>query len=562
MERRQKITNSFGDYDREVCDFKVDSESDINFENKQVQSPRFIIIQSSNSELDINCKTPLNNSNQINNKRDYLEKAGNLRWLILALSCFIMFGNFYAYDNPSALNRQLRTWMADKSGAEFEFHLNLLYTVYSAPNIILPFVVGRALDRYGSRSFLIWLSLLMCLGQTIFSLGVNYRTWTVMLLGRFIFGLGGESLAVAQSRLVTEWFLGKELGIAIGLNLSIARIGTVFNNNASPRLATIPQDQGGGVAGACWVGLLTCLFSLVCTFCCIFIDSLYRPNDNNKNNNKDSKFKQSDSLEDATATKLLNSKNSLDNDEEFIHPVFYLILILNFLSYGAVLCFNTVASAYLQERYFPENIFKANWAMSIPDTAAIFMVPFIGFVVDRSGLKLATIAAGQAALAFGHLWLAISKSPEKPYMSLFILGIGYSTLLAIWSCVPYLIGSRRQATAYGFLTSSTNVSSTLLPIFVAALVSSDQSYFQVGLFFSLLGAFGLIICIQVSNLDTRQSLGLNSSRVPSHMVSFYHIKQDPKVRMGSRSVYEEAPGLKEKHIRTKMNQIENECFYK
>lgn len=554
MDKRPKNYNG----DKEFYDFDiVKKENDFNFPTEQFQSPIFKTIKSVNNENEneLNCKTPLNN-NQTINKRDYLEKAGNLRWLILALSCFIMFGNFYAYDNPSALNRQLRTWMADKSEAEFEFHLNLLYTVYSAPNIILPFVVGRSLDRYGSRSFLIWLSLLMCLGQTIFSLGVAYRTWTVMLLGRLIFGLGGESLAVAQSRLVTEWFLRKELGIAIGLNLSIARIGTVFNNNASPRIAAVSQDQGGGVSGACWAGLVTCLFSLCATLCCIFIDSLYRPNDNNN-----SKFKRFDSREDTTESKLLKSKSSLDNDEEFIHPAFYLLLILNFLSYGAVLCFNTVASAYIQERYFPKNIFKANWAMSIPDTAAIFMVPLIGFAVDRSGLKLTTIAAGQAALAFGHLWLAISKAPAKPYISLFVLGIGYSTLLAIWSCVPYLIGSRRQATAYGFLTSSTNVSSTILPIFVAALVSSDQTYFRVGLFFSLLGATGLIICIQVSNLNTLQTLGLNSSRVPNHMVSFYNVKDDPKVRMGSRSIFEEAPG-ELKIFRSKRNQIEEDFSYK
>ena len=556
MERRSNNYSSL--FEKENCDFEsVDKENDFNLTNKQIQSPKFKTIKSSSSE--INLSSPINSNDENANKNittnswEYLEKAGNMRWLILALSCFIMFGNFYAYDNPSALNRQLRAWMMDKSEAEFEFYLNLLYTIYSAPNIVLPFVVGRALDRYGSRSFLIWLSLLMCLGQTIFSIGVNCRTWTVMLLGRLIFGLGGESLAVAQSRLVTEWFLGKELGIAIGLNLSVARIGTVFNNNASPRIASMSQDKGGGVTGACWVGLITCMFSLCCTICCIFIDSIFRPNDSSSFNS----IKQSDSIEDAYEKKLRKSTSSLDNDEEFIHPAFYLLLVLNFFSYGAVLCFNTVASAYLQERYFPNDIFKANWAMSIPDTAAIFMVPLIGLAVDRSGLKLMTIATGQAALALGHLWLAISKAPEKPFMSLLILGIGYSTLLAIWSCVPYLVGSRRQATAYGFLTSSTNVSSTLLPILVAALISSDQSYFLVGLFFSLLGSAGLLLCIKVSNLNSKQCLGLNSSRVPNHMVSFYHIKNDPKVSMGLRSIFDEAPGAF-KMFRMKRNQIEDE----
>ena len=560
MERKQKNTNLLNDYD----DLETKIENVAVDDQIAPPSPTFKTIKCSNSEIDVSCRTPLSASivgkvSYFNNKaRDYLEKAGNLRWVILALSCFIMFGNYYAYDNPSALNRQLRTWMADKSEAEFEFHLNLLYTVYSAPNIVLPFVAGRALDRYGSRYFLIWLSLLMCLGQTIFAVGVSYRSWTWMLFGRLIFGLGGESLSVAQSRLVTEWFLGKELGIAIGLNLSVARIGTVFNNNASPRIAAMPQNHGGGVSGACWTGLFTCIFSLICTLFCIFIDSLYRPNDGSPVAN--SKFKHSNSLEDAS--NLEAPTNSLENNEEFIHPAFYLLLVLNFLSYGAVLCFNTVASAYLQERYFTGNIFKANWAMSIPDTAAIFMVPLIGFAVDRSGLKLATISAGQFALTFGHLWLAIAKFPTKPYAALLILGIAYSTLLAIWSCVPYLVGSRRQATAYGFLTSSTNVSSTLLPIFVAALVSSDQTYLRVGLFFSLLGASGIVICVQVANLNSKQSLGLNSSRVPSHMVSFYNVKEqlDSKSRSGSRSIFEEAPVSQ--LIRAKRNQIGIASIYK
>lgn len=540
MERRQKIAFLFSTNNKEkTSEYEADGlfkerteDFELEFQETttriQPLSPTFAAITTS-TQIQKKESFELRKSS-----RDYIEKAGNMRWLILALSCFIMFGNFYAYDNPSALNRQLKLWMADKSAAEFEYHLNLLYTIYSAPNIILPFVVGRALDRYGSRSFLIGLSLLMCVGQAIFSMGVSYRTWFWMLIGRFIFGLGGESLAVAQSRLVTEWFLGKELGIAIGLNLSVARIGTVFNNNASPRIAT----EGIGVPGACWIGLATCIFSLICTLCCILIDSFYRPNDCGFRNSA-GKFK--DSLEDASGCEGLQKSPSLENNEKFIHPAFYFLLLLNFLSYGAVLCFNTVASAYLQERYFPSNIFRANWAMSIPDTAAIFMVPLMGFTVDRSGWKLGTISLGQATLAFGHLWLAVSKFPSKPYGALFILGIGYSTLLAIWSCVPYLVGSRRQATAYGYLTSSTNLSSTLLPILVAAFVSSDQSYFRVGMFFSLLGAAGLILCTQIASLNSSQSLGLNSSRPPTHMISFYQISTDPKGLKGSRSVEAEAP---------------------
>ena len=50
-----------------------------------------------------------------------------------------------------------------------------------------------------------------------------------MLAGRVIFGLGGESMGVAQSAIVSSWFKGKEMAFALGINLSIARLGSVIN---------------------------------------------------------------------------------------------------------------------------------------------------------------------------------------------------------------------------------------------------------------------------------------------------------------------------------------------
>ena len=458
--------------------------------------------------------------------RNFIKRAGRMRWVILALSCFIMFGNYYAFDNPSALNRQLRQWMPHASNAEFEYRLSTLYTIYSAPNVFLPFLVGRALDRLGSRSFLIGLSVLVCAGQLIFSLGATIKSWPWMMIGRLIFGFGGESLAVAQSRLVTEWFLGRELGLAIGLNLSIARIGTVVNNNISPRIANGSARAGGGVPGACWAGLVSCLFSFACTLACIYIDAVYRPVE-----------QISDAIEPKAPSSTTNATSSqprirffsklfsgsLATNSAYIHPSFYLIILLNFTSYGAVLCFNNIASAYLQERYFPGQLLKANLAMSIPDSTAIFLVPLIGWIVDRSGWKLGTIALGQAALMLGHWLLSIGSQPGSPVFSLLLLGVGYSTLLALWSCVPFLAGSRKQATSYGFLTASSNFSVTVLPTAVAAFINADASFGAVGAFFAALGAIGCALCGAVWWLDRKWTLGLNCPKFPAHLIGFYEV---------------------------------------
>ncbi len=57
------------------------------------------------------------------------ELASEYRWLILFLSCWIMFGNYYAFDNPSALNRQLQEWFGGEP-AYFQYILNLMYCIY------------------------------------------------------------------------------------------------------------------------------------------------------------------------------------------------------------------------------------------------------------------------------------------------------------------------------------------------------------------------------------------------------------------------------------------------
>ena len=49
-----------------------------------------------------------------------------------------------------------------------------------------------------------------------------------MALGRLLFGLGAESMIVAVTVAIGQWFIGNQLGFAFGLNLSIARAGFLW----------------------------------------------------------------------------------------------------------------------------------------------------------------------------------------------------------------------------------------------------------------------------------------------------------------------------------------------
>lgn len=59
----------------------------------------------------------------------------------------------------------------------------------------------------------------------------------LMVLGRFVFGLGGESIGITSSIILVKWFAGKELSFANALNLSLIRSATVINSILSPRIA-------------------------------------------------------------------------------------------------------------------------------------------------------------------------------------------------------------------------------------------------------------------------------------------------------------------------------------
>ena len=76
-------------------------------------------------------------------------------------------------------------------------------------------------------------------------------------------------MSVAQSAIVSIWFKGKELAMALGLNISIARLGSVWNANTVPGY----YDKNG--AGfAFMIGFIICIFSLFNGFGIAVLDKI------------------------------------------------------------------------------------------------------------------------------------------------------------------------------------------------------------------------------------------------------------------------------------------------
>ncbi|HVW70550.1 MAG TPA: MFS transporter [Steroidobacteraceae bacterium] len=128
------------------------------------------------------------------------------KWWVLGLISLANFGGYYVYDAVAPvvdlLHRQLGFSYAD---------IGSLNAVYSLPNVFIALLGGMLADRFGPARVSVWTAAICCVGTALTAVGAHL--W-LMVLGRFLFGVGGETLFVALLTGLGRWFMGPRLGIA------------------------------------------------------------------------------------------------------------------------------------------------------------------------------------------------------------------------------------------------------------------------------------------------------------------------------------------------------------
>ncbi|XP_018117824.1 major facilitator superfamily domain-containing protein 1 [Xenopus laevis] len=185
------------------------------------------------------------------------------RMLVLALMCFLGFGSYFCYDNPAALQTQVQADMKVNTADFMQ-----LYAFYSWPNVVLCFFGGFLIDRvFGIRLGTIIFSLFVCAGQVIFATGALVNSFLVMEVGRLVFGIGGESLAVAQNTYAVSWFKGKELNLVFGLQLSMARVANgAIRNVITATCEVIKITDVKDFSLSLWLIFIICVCYYVAVF--------------------------------------------------------------------------------------------------------------------------------------------------------------------------------------------------------------------------------------------------------------------------------------------------------
>ena len=330
-----------------------------------------------------------------------------MRWVVLILSCVVMIGTYYSLDIPAAIHHQLQDTL--ESGAptaatkNFEFYFNLLFSIYSIPNTVLPFFGGSCVDRVGSSRSLVSFGMLTLAGQLLVSVGGFARSWPIMLAGRFVYGLGGENICVATSTVLNEWFDGGEVALAFAISLATGRLGSVLNNVVSPGIANAIST-----GAALSVGAFVNFIALAAAFAIGYLERRERkrssrraisdmlnvsllaeadmeeePEDNNMSGMGFSDRSFGD--DKSEGIQIVGEDTTFhfnDDDDERVHlsgvcsfgPLFWLLSLSCMVVYGCVLPFNNVASGILLER----NYFKVpprECTLKYPDrcTSGTFM---------------------------------------------------------------------------------------------------------------------------------------------------------------------------------------------
>jgi len=405
----------------------------------------------------------------------------------LLLMSIIGFGAFFCFDNPGALQTQLISEL-DLSTSDFAS----LYAAYSWPNVVLPVLGGFLIDKLlGVRKGTIVFASLILLGQLVLSLGGFEKSLWVMVLGRFIFGLGGECLNMALNTYTVEWFKGDQLNMVFGFQLSIARVGSTLNFLVmGPLYQTIKSNKGEDVAlGLSLFGASSfTLMSFLCSFLLGWLDRRRR------------KVGQTEAIPVEETIKL--------SDIRRLPSTFWLLCLATMTYYGTIFPFISLAQDFFRRTYH-FRVEEANFITGLVYLVSAVASPVFGFLIDRTGRNICWVLLAVAISLFCHCLLCISWF--SPYIPMVLLGLAYSILAsALWSLVSLIVDEAQLATAFGIMQALQNLGTALITMGAGSIVDKF-GYTWLEVFFTGWLSVAFVSSVLIFLVDTYTTKYLNLS---------------------------------------------------
>lgn len=327
-------------------------------------------------------------------------------------------------------------------------------------------VCGVLLDLFGVRkvgSVFVGLMILGA-GLVLYALTSGLApdaSLIIAYIGCMLFGLGSEIAGVAVTRSIAKWFKGRNMALAMGLQLSIARMGTAAAFIISPVLVaekpygdiyTLLETARPAMFGLCLLlagGILWGIFVAM-----------------------DAGFDK--------AAGLSAARGSVKDEDRFrfsdiirvlTNHRFILIALLCVFFYCCIISFKKFGTAIVIPR-FDMDVDSAKWMITMIPFFTILFTPLFGAMVDKVGKATIWMITGAVMVMSAHIIMAFAPQGTAfyGYLAISLLGIGYSLVpSAMWPSVPKIIPERNLGTAYSLIYWIQNMGMLLVPIFVGRI---------------------------------------------------------------------------------------------
>ncbi len=397
------------------------------------------------------------------------------RWTALTLIASMMFFAYMFVDVMAPIKSLLEPALGWSSTA---------YGTYRSAEYFLNvwgflIVAGIILDKCGVRFTGTLSASLMLVGACIKLYGISdmfagsaleswLNSWWTTIpasakmasFGFMIFGCGCEMAGTTVSKALAKWFKGKEMALAMGLEMAIARIGVFSIFSLSPWIAEKMGSVVVPVAFCTVLLLVGLIFFLV--FCVLdrkFDKQLEA--DKIKEDAPDEQFRVSD------IWMVLSSR------------IFWVVALLCVLYYSAIFPFQAYGAEMLQcnlhgiSAQTASNIFR--W---FPVGAAI-ITPLLGIYLDRKGKGATMLICGSLLLIVCHLIFAFAVpatgSSLLAYVTIVVLGISFALVpAALWPSVPKIIEERVLGSAYCLIFWVQNIGLCFVPLLIGNVLDSSN----------------------------------------------------------------------------------------
>jgi len=342
-------------------------------------------------------------------------------------------------------------------------------------------------------------------GHTIFGWKAQVM---VAGLGFATFGVGVEVAGITVSKIIVKWFKGKELALAMGLEMATARLGTTLAMATSIPIANALH----GVSKP----ILVCLIMLCIGMVAFFF---YATMDKKLDKSVADEAARSGSVDDEESFKLAHVLQILKNKG------WWYIAILCVLFYSAVFPFIKYATDLMVNKFHISDKVAGDIPALLP-LGTILLTPLFGNIYDRKGKGATIMIIGAVLLILVHAVYSVPFLTATPLAIIMIMLLGVALSLvpsAMWPSVPKIIPEKQLGTAYGMIFLIQNVGLSLVPLLIGWVLNkycitgtrlldgvsvSNYNYTLPMVIFTAFGVLALIFALLLKAEDKKKGYGL------------------------------------------------------